>query len=57
MIAAQPVFRRLLRAHRYDVLHYFFGLPTGALALYPLLLLDRTRLTPAQATASCGPAA
>jgi len=31
--AAQPVFRRLLRARRYDIIHYFFGLPTGALAL------------------------
>lgn len=26
--------RRLLRRERYDLLHYFFGLPTGLLALY-----------------------
>jgi glycosyltransferase involved in cell wall biosynthesis len=30
---AQPVVKRLLRDQRYDVLHYFFGLPTGALSL------------------------
>jgi glycosyltransferase involved in cell wall biosynthesis len=31
--AAQPVYRTLLRTRAYDVIHYFFGLPTGALAL------------------------
>ena len=31
--AAQPVYRRLLRKRTYDVIHYFFGLPTGVLAL------------------------
>lgn len=33
--AALPEIRRLLRAHRYDVVHVFFSLPTGA--LLPLL--------------------
>lgn len=33
VMAAQPVCRRLLREYRYSVIHYFFGLPTGALAL------------------------
>ena len=31
--AARAVFRRLLREQPPDVLHYFFGLPTGALSL------------------------
>jgi len=31
--AAQPVCRRLVRGRAYDVVHYFFGLPTGALAV------------------------
>ncbi len=30
---AQPVCRKLLAQHRYDIVHYFFGLPTGMLAL------------------------
>ncbi len=33
VISAQPVVRRLLCACRYDVIHYFFGLPTGLLSL------------------------
>jgi glycosyltransferase involved in cell wall biosynthesis len=33
VLAAQPVVRRLVRQHPYDVIHYFFGLPTGLLAL------------------------
>lgn len=33
--AAMPVVRRLMRRHRYDVVHCFFSLPTGA--LIPLL--------------------
>jgi glycosyltransferase involved in cell wall biosynthesis len=37
--AALPVVRRLLDTHRYDVLHIFFSLPTGA--LLPLLDLRR----------------
>jgi glycosyltransferase involved in cell wall biosynthesis len=35
LIAALPLIRRLLRKHRYDVVHVFFSLPTGA--LLPLL--------------------
>ena len=35
LLAALPEVRRLLRAHRYDVAHFFFSLPTGA--LLPLL--------------------
>ena len=31
LIAALPLVRRLMRAHRYDALHVFFSLPTGAL--------------------------
>jgi glycosyltransferase involved in cell wall biosynthesis len=31
LIAALPVIRRLLRIHKYDVVHVFFSLPTGAL--------------------------
>jgi glycosyltransferase involved in cell wall biosynthesis len=31
LLAAIPVARRLLRAHRYDIVHIFFSLPTGAL--------------------------
>jgi glycosyltransferase involved in cell wall biosynthesis len=31
IIAALPVIRRLLRIHRYDAVHVFFSLPTGAL--------------------------
>ncbi|MDQ3224236.1 MAG: glycosyltransferase family 4 protein, partial [Gemmatimonadota bacterium] len=35
LIAALPLIRRLMRRHRYDVVHVFFSLPTGA--LLPLL--------------------
>jgi len=31
LIAALPMVRRLLRLHRYDAVHVFFSLPTGAL--------------------------
>lgn len=31
LLAALPVIRRLLETHRYDVAHFFFSLPTGAL--------------------------
>lgn len=31
LISAVPAARRLLRAHRYDVVHIYFSLPTGAL--------------------------
>ncbi len=31
VVAAMPVARRLVRAHRYDVVHVFFSLPTGAM--------------------------
>jgi glycosyltransferase involved in cell wall biosynthesis len=31
LLKAWPVVRRLLRDHRYDVIHCFFSLPTGAL--------------------------
>jgi glycosyltransferase involved in cell wall biosynthesis len=37
LVAALPVARRLLRLHRYDAVHVFFSLPTGA--LLPLLPL------------------
>ena len=40
LIAALPLIRRLLRTHRYDVVHVFFSLPTGA--LLPLLDLRGT---------------
>ena len=33
--------RRLARAHRYDVYHFYFGLPTGLLALYVHWLLKK----------------
>jgi glycosyltransferase involved in cell wall biosynthesis len=35
LVAALPLIRRLMRKHRYDVVHVFFSLPTGA--LLPLL--------------------
>ena len=31
LFAAVPVARRLLRTHRYDIVHIYFSLPTGAL--------------------------
>ncbi len=31
LVAALPLIRRLMRAHRYDAVHVFFSLPTGAL--------------------------
>jgi glycosyltransferase involved in cell wall biosynthesis len=31
LVSALPVVRRLLHAHRYDAVHIFFSLPTGAL--------------------------
>ena len=31
LLAAIPVARRLLRTHRYDIVHIYFSLPTGAL--------------------------
>ena len=31
LVAALPVIRRLLRAYKYDAIHIFFSLPTGAL--------------------------
>lgn len=37
LVNALPLVRRLLRTHRYDALHIFFSLPTGA--LLPLLNL------------------
>jgi len=33
VLSARPLFRRLLREQSYDVIHYFFGLPTGVLSL------------------------
>jgi glycosyltransferase involved in cell wall biosynthesis len=40
LIAALPVIRRLMRAHRYDAVHVYFSLPTGA--LLPFLSLRGT---------------
>jgi glycosyltransferase involved in cell wall biosynthesis len=40
LIAALPVIRRLMRAHRYDAIHVYFSLPTGA--LLPFLNLRGT---------------
>ena len=31
LLAARPTIRRLLASHQYDVAHFFFSLPTGAL--------------------------
>ena len=33
VVSAQPVLRKLIGQHRYDVIHCFFGLPTGLLTL------------------------
>ena len=33
LLGAAPLARQLSRRHRYDVVHYFFGLPTAALSL------------------------
>ena len=40
LVAALPLIRRLLRTHKYDVVHIFFSLPTGA--LLPFLNLRGT---------------
>ncbi|MDQ2768789.1 MAG: glycosyltransferase [Gemmatimonadota bacterium] len=40
LYSAIPAARQLLRAHRYDVVHIYFSLPTGA--LIPALPLGRT---------------
>jgi glycosyltransferase involved in cell wall biosynthesis len=40
LFSAVPVARRLLRAHRYDIVHIYFSLPTGA--LIPALPLGKT---------------
>ncbi len=40
LVAALPVIRRLLRSYRYDAVHIFFSLPTGA--LLPFLRLRGT---------------
>jgi glycosyltransferase involved in cell wall biosynthesis len=40
LVAALPLVRRLLRANKYDVVHIFFSLPTGA--LLPFLNLGGT---------------
>ncbi len=40
LVAALPVIRRLLRVHKYDAVHIFFSLPTGA--LLPFLSLRGT---------------
>ena len=37
LVAALPVIRELVRTHQYDVVHFFFSLPTGA--MLPLLRL------------------
>lgn len=34
LLTALPVLRRILKKERIDVVHYFFGLPTGLLSLY-----------------------
>ena len=34
LISAMPKLRRLARANDYDIYHFYFGLPTGLLALY-----------------------
>jgi UDP-N-acetylglucosamine:LPS N-acetylglucosamine transferase len=33
LLAALPVLRRILKEEQIDVVHYFFGLPTGLLSL------------------------
>ena len=40
LLAALPLIRRLLRTHKYDVVHIFFSLPTGA--VLPFLNLRGT---------------
>ena len=40
LVGALPVIRRLLRVHKYDVVHVFFSLPTGS--LLPFLPLRET---------------
>ncbi len=40
LIAALPLVRRLLRTEQYDVAHFFFSLPTGA--MIPFLNLGKT---------------
>jgi glycosyltransferase involved in cell wall biosynthesis len=40
LVAALPLIRQLLRTHKYDVVHVFFSLPTGA--LLPFLRLRGT---------------
>lgn len=40
LVSALPVIRRLLRIHKYDAVHVFFSLPTGA--LLPFLSLRDT---------------
>lgn len=40
LVAALPVIRRLMRSYRYDAVHIFFSLPTGA--LLPFLRLRGT---------------
>jgi glycogen synthase len=40
LISALPLIRRLMRAHRYDAIHVYFSLPTGA--LLPFLNLRGT---------------
>jgi glycosyltransferase involved in cell wall biosynthesis len=34
LISALPVLRRILKTEPIDVVHYFFGLPTGLLSVY-----------------------
>jgi glycogen(starch) synthase len=34
LLMALPVLRRILKKERIDIVHYFFGLPTGLLSLY-----------------------
>ncbi len=34
LVAALPALRRLLASERFDIIHYFFGLPSGVLSLY-----------------------
>jgi glycosyltransferase involved in cell wall biosynthesis len=42
LAGALPLVRRLLRTHRYDAVHFFFSLPTGA--LLPFLNLKETQV-------------
>ena len=34
LLSALPVLRRILKTEPFDVVHYFFGLPTGMLSIY-----------------------